>query len=96
MSKSTPRLGRFAAQSFAPRFEYGDQAAAAPFCGEEDGVELGAGWGRLTNARFPWTIKYDEVLLVVEGELTVHLADGALTAGPKDTIFLPAGTALEY
>ena len=49
-----------------------------------------------TAARFPWTIKYDEVLLVVEGELTVHTAEGALKAGPKDTIFLPKGTALEY
>ena len=96
MKKSPARVAKFADMAFSPRFEYGDQAAAAPFCGEADGVELGAGWGRMTNARFPWTIKYDEVLLVVEGELTVHLADGPITAGPKDLIFLPAGAELEY
>lgn len=96
MTKSKPRLARFDEMSFAPRFEYGDQASAAPFCGEADGVELGAGYGRMTNARFPWTIRYDEVLLVVEGELTVHMDGGSVTAGPKDLIFLPAGTALEY
>ncbi len=94
MTKS--RVQPFQDLSFSPRFEYGDQASAAPICGADDLVELGAGFGRMTNARFPWTIKYDEVLLVVEGELTVHTAEGALKAGPKDTIFLPKGTALEY
>lgn len=96
VSKSPPRVQRRADLEFTPRFEYGDQAEAAPFCGEADGVELGAGYGRLTNARFPWTIRYDEVLLVVEGELTVHAGGAALTAGPGDSVFLPAGTALEY
>lgn len=91
-----PRVTAFNDLSFQRRFEYGDQAQAAPICGADDLIELGAGFGRMTNARFPWTIRYDEVLLVVEGELTVHTAEGALKAGPKDTIFLPKGTALEY
>ena len=93
---TTPRVDKFDDLIFQPRFEYGDQAQAAQICGADDLVELGAGFGRMTNARFPWTIKYDEILLVVEGELTVHTKEGALTAGPKDTIFLPKGTALEY
>ena len=91
-----PRVNRFSDLTFQPRFEYGDQAQAAVICGPEDLVALGAGYGRMTNARFPWTIKYDEVLLVVEGELTVHTKEGVLKAGPKDTIFLPKGAALEY
>lgn len=91
-----PRLHKFSDLTFQPRFEYGDQAQAAVICGPDDLVALGSGFGRMTNARFPWTIKYDEVLLVIEGELTVHTAAGAMTAGPKDTIFLPHGTALEY
>lgn len=78
-----PRVSAFADLTFQPRFAYGDQASAAPICGADDLVALGAGFGRMVNARFPWTIKYDEVLLVVEGELTVHTADGALTAGAK-------------
>ncbi len=91
-----PRVSVFADLRFQPRFEHGDQAQAVQICGADDMVALGAGFGRMTNARFPWTIKYDEVLLVIEGRLTVHTAEGELTAGPKDTIFLPRGTALEY
>ena len=91
-----PRVTRFDSLTFQPRFEYGDQAEAVEICGAADLSALGSGFARMTNARFPWTIRYDEVLLVVEGEVTVHTADGALTAGPKDTIYLPKGTALEY
>lgn len=96
MPKSPPRLNRFSDLNFQPRFEYGDQAAAAQVCGADDMSELASGFGRLTNARFPWTIKYDEILIVLEGELTVHTADGVFTAGPFDTIWLPEGTELEY
>ena len=92
MNKSLPRVHRFANLQFQPRFEYGDQAAAIQVCGAEDMSEL----GRLTNARFPWTIKYDEILIVLEGELTVHANGKSLTAGPFDSIWLPKGTSLEY
>ena len=31
----------------------------------------------------PWTVRYDEVLLVVEGEITIQTDQGDLVAGPK-------------
>ena len=96
MTQSQPRVHRFANLQFKPRFEYGDQAAAAQVCGTEDMSELASGYGRLTNARFPWTIKYDEILIVLEGELTVHTNGTSLTAGQFDSIWLPKGTSLEY
>ncbi|MCP5087046.1 MAG: DUF861 domain-containing protein [Rhodobacteraceae bacterium] len=96
MNKSAARVQKFSEMQFQPRFEYGDQAQAAVICGPEDGVELGAGMGRLTNAKFPWTIKYDEVLVVLEGELRIHIGGDVLSAKQHDSIFLPAGTALEY
>ncbi|MEM6619001.1 MAG: cupin domain-containing protein [Pseudomonadota bacterium] len=96
MTKSPPRLHRLRELSFAPRFAYGDQAQAVQVCGADDLSELGAGYGRLTQARFPWTIKYDEMILVLEGSLTVHTATGALTAEAGDSVWLPAGTDLEY
>lgn len=94
--KSPPRVHRFAALTFQPRFEYGDQARAVQVCGPDDLSELGAGFGRLTNARFPWTIKYDEIIFVLEGTLRVHTDGKVLEAGRFDTIWLPKGTALEY
>jgi ethanolamine utilization protein EutQ len=96
MEKSAPRLMKRADASFQPRFEYGDQAQAAHLCGTEDGSKLGAGLVRLTKAQIPWTIKYDEIILVLEGTFTVRTDTDVLTAGAFDSIWLPAGTALTY
>lgn len=76
--------------SFTPRFDYGDQASIA------DGTALGTGLARFTKAAIPWTVRYDEVLLVLEGEVTVRTPEGDLNAGPKDCIWLPRGTNLTY
>ena len=96
MTKTAPRVMKFGQADFQPRFEYGDQAEAAHLCGEADGSELGAGLVRLTNANIPWTVKYDEVVLVLEGTFTVQTEDGSLTADAMDAIWLPAGTSLTY
>lgn len=96
MPKSPPRLMKASDLSFIPRFAYGDQAQAARLCGTEDGSELGCGFGRMSRAEIPWTIKYDEILLVLEGSLTVRTADGDLVANKHDTVWLPAGTELTY
>lgn len=96
MTKSPPRVHRMKDLTFNPRFEYGEQAQAVQVCGPDDGSELGAGFGRLTNARFPWTIKYDEILIVLEGTLRIHTGGEVLEAHAQDSIWLPAGTELEY
>jgi ethanolamine utilization protein EutQ len=41
-------------------------------------------------------VQYDEVILVLEGEVTVRSDRGELKAGPRDCIWLPKGTALTY
>lgn len=87
---------RFAQASFSPRFEYGDQAQVASLCGSDDGTRLGAGLVRLTSASIPWTIKYDEMICVLEGIFTVVTDTARLTAEPMDAIWLPAGTRLKY
>ncbi len=82
--------------NFAPRFEYGEQAQVAPLCGADDGSKLGVGVVRLTNASIPWTIKYDEFVLVLEGTFTVKMDDQELIASANQAIWLPAGTRLTY
>ena len=64
--------------------------------GVEQGTELGTGFGRLKGAKLEWTVHYDEVILVIEGHLTVTTRDGVFELGPKDSIWLPKGTALTY
>ena len=82
--------------AFSPRFDYGDQATVAPAVDSDDGTSLGSGFVRLTNASIPWTVQYDEVLLVIDGCVTVHTNNHTLTARKNDTIWLPKGTELRY
>ena len=91
-----PRVHRFEALVFEPRFEYGDMASLAETCGAGDGSELGTGWCRLERARIPWTIRYDEVLTVIEGTLWLHAGGAVHELGPRDSIILHAGTELIY
>ena len=94
--KSPPRLQRFDQIAFTPRFEYGEMAEVAGVCGADDGSELGVGWGRMRDARIPWTIRYDEVLTVFEGLLRVHIDGEVFELRPRDSLWLPEGTALVY
>ncbi len=97
MPEKTPaKVTRFADLSFTPRFEYGEMAQVTEVTSHTIGTRLGSGFGRFSNAEIPWTVQYDEVLLVLEGSLTVRTNEGDLTAGPKDTIWLPTGTELTY
>lgn len=93
---SSPRLASSDALPFVPRFAYGDQAGIAEVSGSADGTALGSGFVRMTGARIPWTVRYDEVLVVLEGRLTVHAGGRALEAGPHQAIWLPEGTELVY
>lgn len=96
MAKTGPRRIAFGDLNFAPRFAHGDQASVTEATGAADGDRLGAGFARFANAEIPWTVKYDEVLLVLEGHVTILTDVGALEAGPRDCVWLPEGTALTY
>ena len=95
-NKSSARVMRFDDNTFTPRFEYGDQAQVASLCAADDGTKLGAGLVRLTSASIPWTIKYDEMIFVIEGSFTVQTDNDTLTANARDAMWLPAGTRLTY
>ncbi len=94
--KSPPRIASPKSMKFFPRFEYGHMAQAAVVTGPDDGTRLGSGFVRMTNAEIPWTIQYDEMVVVLEGQLTVRTSEGDLTAGPQECIWLPNGTELTY
>ena len=96
VTKSPPRVRRFEELEFVPRFEHGDMAQLAEICGGSDGTPLGVGMGRMSGAKMDWTVTYDEVLIVLSGQLTVRTGDTEMVAGPHDSIWLPAGTSLTY
>ena len=95
-AKSKPRVMSLSDAEFSPRFEYGDQAEVAQLCGADDGSKLGVGLVKLTSAEIPWTIKYDEFVLVLHGTFTVITDTEELTASAMQYIWLPAGTKLTY
>ena len=96
MTKAAPAVFGPDSMEFTPRFAYGDQAQVAVVCGADGQTELGSGYVRLSGAEIPWTIKYDEVVLVVDGALTIRTAQGDLVARAGQSIWLPAGTQLTY
>jgi ethanolamine utilization protein EutQ len=96
MDKPAPFVTSPKDAAFSPRFEYGDQAQVSVICGPDQGTSLGAGYGRLTNAEIPWTIKYDEVVTVLEGQLTVRIDGTNHVIDQGGSIWLPIGTSLTY
>ena len=58
--------------------------------------EMGAGLFAIENIAYDWTVTYDEMLYVLEGELRVTVGDEAFDCEPGDFLWLPKGTALNY
>lgn len=82
--------------NFVPRKEEGQSAQLAEICGQKDGTPLGVGIVNLEGAYIRWTITYDEVLVVLEGNMTVHIGEESFPLGVHDSIWLPEGTNLIY
>ena len=61
-----------------------------------DGAPVAVGYMSLTKGSFPWTMTYDEVQIILEGEL--HLGgDGGGTVGrPGDVLFVPKGSSVTF
>ena len=96
MSKAAAKVIKLGELGYVPRFEYGDVAEVAGITGPDEGTELGTGMVRMTGAEIPWTIKYDEVILILEGALSIDIEGEILTARAMEAIWLPAGTELVY
>ncbi len=65
-----------------------------------DASPMAAGYMALDQGEFPWTLNYDEVDIVLEGELVItrSSASGAevVRGGPGDVIFIPKGSSITF
>jgi ethanolamine utilization protein EutQ len=62
----------------------------------DDGSSMGAGFMAWENCFFPWTLTYDEIDLVLEGELHIR-CNGETTVGKAgDVLFIPKNTSIEF
>lgn len=64
--------------------------------GAQDNSNMGVGYMGWENAFFPWTLCYDEVNVVLEGEFHVKTASGTTVGQPGDVIFIPKGSTVEF
>lgn len=96
VKKAPARVARFADLEFAPRFAFLEMCEVIEVAGLADLSELSGGFAQFKDAEIPWQVRYDELILMLEGELTVRTPEGDLTAGPRDTIWLPKDTPLTY
>ncbi len=56
---------------------------------------MAAGFMQWENAFFPWTLNYDEIDMVLEGELHVrHQGNAGRQSG--DVMFIPKGSSIEF
>lgn len=91
-----PRVARYDMLNFQPRFAFPEMCEVVEVAGLADGSQLAGGLARFRDASIPWTVRYDELILVLEGRFAVDTPNGRLEAGPRDTIWLPKGTPVTY
>ena len=63
---------------------------------EQDGSSMAAGFMQWENAFVPWTLNYDEVDMVLEGELHVRHEGETMVAKAGDVMFIPKGSSIEF
>jgi ethanolamine utilization protein EutQ len=57
---------------------------------------LGAGFMTFEKSEMPWTLSYDEVDYVVEGEFTIKTGGKLYTMRPGDVFHIPKGTSVVF
>lgn len=61
-----------------------------------DGSSMAAGFMAWENCFFPWTLTYDEVDLVMEGELHIRCNGETVVGKAGDVIFIPKNSSIEF
>ena len=63
---------------------------------DQDGSSMAAGFMQWENAFFPWTLNYDEIDMILEGELHVRHEGETMIAKAGDVMFIPKGSSIEF
>ena len=61
-----------------------------------DGSPMAAGFMTLDKGEFSWTLTYDEMDVVLEGELVVTRGGEVVRGGVGDVIFIPKGSNITF
>ena len=72
------------------------QVGIADVITSADGAPMAAGFMACSQCFFPWTLDYDEIDLVLEGELHIRCQGQTTVGKPGDVLFIPKGSAIEF
>ena len=61
-----------------------------------DGAPIAAGFMAWSQCFFPWTLDYDEIDLVLEGELHIRCNGQTFVGKSGDVLFIPKGSSIEF
>jgi ethanolamine utilization protein EutQ len=91
-----PRVFKRAEMQLKPAVTPTGNTAIARVVDASISREIGAGIEYLEDVTIDWTVTYDEVLFIMEGQLTVEFDGGSHLCEPGDIVWLPNGTRLKY
>lgn len=61
-----------------------------------DGSTMATGYMTLEQGVFPWKLSYDEIDIVIDGELIITRDNVAVHGKPGDIIFIPKGSSITF
>lgn len=73
-----------------------NQVGLADVVTSQDGSPMAAGYMSWSDCFFPWTLTYDEIDVVLEGELHIRSEGQTVVGRPGDVIFIPKGSVIEF
>ena len=62
----------------------------------EHASPMAAGFMTWGKGAFPWTLNYDEIDFVIEGELEIKMGDQTVLGTAGDVIFIPKGSDITF
>lgn len=62
----------------------------------QDRSPIGAGYMSLDRGELKWTLTYDEIDIVLEGELVITRGSEQVRGGPGDTLYIPKGSSITF
>lgn len=74
----------------------GQQVRTGDVVTSDDGSPMAAGYMTLTEGSFPWEFSYDEIQIVLEGELRIGTPEGTRIATPGDIMYVPKGSRITF
>lgn len=62
----------------------------------DESPRLGCGLMEMENTTFEWTLTYDEIDYIIDGELSIIIDGETITAGPGEVLLIPKNSNIQF